>query len=156
MACDMPACGLWWIDVVVKYSAAVQVQDVEAQQDTVSCIDRPPAQSTGEELGELLSGCSVFSRATPTDRLCIVEQLHAPTMGQSNCVAVCGTGGSLPPQEQAELSIRLHRYEGTGGYRSVSSVGGSEDGEALGPLEAPDMACASLSLGVVRATLLCL
>ncbi|CAI5992931.1 unnamed protein product [Closterium sp. NIES-65] len=77
--------------VAVARAAAIcyphQVQQQEVQQDAISCTERPPAQSTGEELRALVAGTSVVARASPTDKLCILEALQM----NGQLVAACGS-----------------------------------------------------------------
>ncbi|GJP39705.1 hypothetical protein CLOM_g24048 [Closterium sp. NIES-68] len=77
--------------VAVARAAAIcyphQVAQQEVQQDAVSCAEHPPAQSTGEELRALVAGTSVLARASPTDKLCILEALQM----NGQLVAACGS-----------------------------------------------------------------
>ncbi|GJP85344.1 hypothetical protein CLOP_g15446 [Closterium sp. NIES-67] len=63
-------------------------QQPGAPSEVVSCMDKPAAQTPVEELRGVVQATSVFARASPIDRLCILEALQA----NGACVAACGTG----------------------------------------------------------------
>lgn len=84
-----------------------QALDSEVEQvPGLSCLDRPPSHVGGPELLHLLSACACFARASPSDRLFLVQALQQAGGG----VAACGTGSHLWQGSSPLLSFGVTWY----------------------------------------------
>ncbi|CAI5461850.1 unnamed protein product [Closterium sp. Yama58-4] len=79
-------------------------QQPGAAPEVVSCVEKPAAQTPQEELSALVQASSVFARASPIDRLCILEALQA----NGAFVAACGTGiVDAPVVAEADVGLAV-------------------------------------------------
>ncbi|CAI5489678.1 unnamed protein product [Closterium sp. Naga37s-1] len=79
-------------------------QQPGAAPEVVSCVEKPAAQTPQEELSALVQATSVFARASPIDRLCILEALQA----NGAFVAACGTGiVDAPVVAEADVGLAV-------------------------------------------------